>query len=125
MFKNMTAMGITIILLAIVTVASAEKATELFIPIGKSPGLSGKYLVTGRIEQVNAQNKTISMSGEAGEYTVRISDQTMIFLDKSKMKQANQYGNFSDFKKGTVVEVRFEKDERGQPAEWVKIQMSQ
>jgi hypothetical protein len=125
MFKYMTAMGIIIILLAIVTVASAEKATELFIPIGKSPGLSGKYLVTGRIEQVNAQNKTISMSGEAGEYTVRISDQTMIFLDKSKMKQANQYGNFSDFKKGTVVEVRFEKDERGQPAEWVKIQMSQ
>ena len=125
MFKNMTAMGITIILLAIVTVASAEKATELFIPIGKSPGLSGKYLVTGRIEQVNAQNKTISMSGEAGEYTVRISDQTMIFLDKSKMKQANQYGNFSDFKKGMLVEVRFEKDERGQPAEWVKIQMVQ
>ena len=125
MFKYMTAMGITIILLAIVTVASAEKATELFIPIGKSPGLSGKYLVTGRIEQVNAQNKTISMSGEAGEYTVRISDRTMIFLDRSKMKQANQYGNFSDFKTGMLVEVRFEKDERGQPAEWVKIQMVQ
>ena len=124
MFKYMTAIGSIILLFAIVPGLYAEKATELYIPTGKSPGLSGKYSVTGKIEQVNSQNKTITMSGDTGNYTVRLSDKTMIYIDKSKMKQTNSYGAFSDLKKGMLVEVRFEKDKRGQPAEWVKIQVS-
>ncbi len=41
------------------------------------------------------------------------------------MKKTNGYGTFADFKEGMTVEVRFEKDERGRPAEWIKIQMVQ
>ena len=110
---------------AIVPGSYAEKATELYIPIGKSPGLSGKYSVIGRIEQINNQNKTITMSDASGKYAVKVLNRTLIFLDYRKMKKTNRYGAFADFKPGMTVEVRFEKDERGLPAEWVKIQMVQ
>ena len=56
MFKYITVTGIFIIVFAMAPVTLAEKATELYIPVGKSPGLSGKYSATGRIEQVNYQN---------------------------------------------------------------------
>lgn len=124
MFKYMATISVIIILFAIVPGVYAEKATEVYIPIGKSPGLSGKYSVIGRIEQINSQNKTITMSDDSSNYTVRVLDRTLIFLDYSKMKKTNRYGTFADFKTGMTVEVRFEKDERGLPAEWVKIQMN-
>ena len=125
MFKYITITGIFIIVFAMAPVTLAEKATELYIPVGKSPGLSGKYSATGRIEQVNYQNNTLSMSSGSGTYTVRVSERTMIFLDRSKMRQPNLYGSFADCKKGMMLEVRFEKDERGRPAEWIKLEIHQ
>ena len=125
MFKYITVTGIFIIVFAMAPVTLAEKATELYVPIGKSPGLSGKYSATGRIEQVNYQNNTLTMSSGSGTYTVRVSERTMIFLDRSKMRQSNLYGSFADCKKGMMLEVRFEKDERGRPAEWIKLEMHQ
>ena len=123
MFKYITITGIFIIVFAMAPVTLAEKATELYIPVGKSPGLSGKYSATGRIEQVNYQNNTLTMSSGSGTYTVKVSERTMIFLDRSKMMQSNLYGSFADCKKGMMLEVRFEKDERGRPAEWIKLEM--
>ena len=123
MFKYITITGIFIIVFAMAPVTLAEKATELYIPVGKSPGLSGKYSATGRIEQVNYQNNTLTMSSGSGTYTVKVSERTMIFLDRSKMRQSNLYGSFADCKKGMMLEVRFEKDERGRPAEWIKLEM--
>jgi hypothetical protein len=123
MFKYITVTGIFIIVFAMVPVTLAEKATELYIPLGQSPGLSGKYLATGRIEQVNSQDNTLTMSSGSGTYTVKVSEHTMIYLDRSKMGQSNLYGSFADCKQGMMLEVRFEKDERGRPAEWIKLEM--
>ena len=125
MFKYITVTGIFIIVFAMAPVILAEKATELYIPVGKSPGLSGKYSATGRIQQVNYQNNTLTMSSGSGTYTVKVSERTMIYLDRSKMRQSNLYGSFADCKKGMMLEVRFEKDERGRPAEWIKLEMHQ
>jgi len=123
MFKYITVTGIFILVFAMVPVTLAEKATELYIPIGKSPGLYGKYLATGRIEKVNYQNNTLTMSSGSSSYPVEVTERTMIFLDRSKMGQPNIYGSFSDCKQGMMIEVRFEKDERGRPAEWIKLEM--
>jgi hypothetical protein len=125
MFKYITVTGIFIIVFAMVPVTLAEKATELYIPIGQSPGLSGKYLATGRIEQVNYQNHTLTISSGSNSYPVKVTERTMIFLDRSKLGQSNRYGSFADCKKGMTMEVRFEKDERGRPAEWIKLEMHQ
>jgi len=123
MSKRLTVISLIIVLLATITYVYAEKATELYIPIGQSPGLSGKYLATGRIEQVNSRNQTITMLDASRTYTIKVTERTMYFLDRSKMQQSNLYGTWADCKKGMLVEVRFENDERGQPAEWIKLQI--
>jgi hypothetical protein len=125
MSKYITVTGILIVLLVMVPITAAEKATELYIPIGQSPGLSGKYAATGRIEQVSYSKNTLTMSAGSGTYTVKVSKRTMIYLDRSKMGQPNLYGSFADCKKGMMLEVRFEQDERGRPAEWIKLEMHQ
>jgi len=123
MSKYITIMGILIILLALVTITPAEKETELYIPIGQSPGLSGKYAAMGKIEQVNYPQNTLTMSSGSETYTVKVSKRTQVYLDRSKMGQPNIYGRFSDCKQGMMIEVRFEQDERGRPAEWIKLEM--
>lgn len=125
MHKYIILAGIFIIVFAMVPVIPAEKATELYVPIGKSPGLSGKYSAAGRIEQVDYQKNTLTMSAGSSRYPVKVTERTMIFLDRSKMGQSNLYGSFADCKKGMMIEVRFEKDERGRPAEWIKLEMKQ
>jgi hypothetical protein len=64
-------------------------------------------------------------TGASGTYTVRTTEYTLIFLDKSKLRQPNRYGTFSDFKKDMMVEVRFEADKRHHPAEWIKLRRIQ
>ena len=105
--------------------AGAEKATELFIPIGQSPGLSGKYTVMGKIEQVNPQNKTLRMSGASGSYTVEMTQRTFIYLDRSKARLSNTYGSLADCKVGDLIEVKFEDNSPNKPIEWIKVQKSQ
>ena len=123
MSKRLTVISLIIVLLGTITYVYAEKATELYVPIGQSPGLSGKYLATGRIEQVNSLNQTITMLDASRTYTIKVTERTMYFLDRSKMQQSNLYGTWADCKKGMLVEVRFENDERGQLAEWIKFQI--
>jgi hypothetical protein len=104
---------------------NAEKSTELFIPIGQSPGLSGKYTVMGKIDQVNPQNQTLKMSGASGSYTVKMTERTFIYLDRSKAQLSNIYGTLADCKAGDLVEVKFEDNSRNKPIEWIKVQKSQ
>ncbi len=42
----------TLAVLLLAGTAHAQQATEIYIPIGKSPGLSGKTTVIGTIENV-------------------------------------------------------------------------
>ncbi len=123
MSKYIAIAGILIIMMVNVPITAAEKATELYVPIGQSPGLSGKYAAAGRIEQVNYQKNTLTMSSGSGTYTVKVSERTRYYVDRSKAGQTNRYGSFSDCKQGMMVEVRFEKDERNRPAEWIKLEM--
>ena len=112
--------GIGFVFLAL---AFAEKTTELYVPIGKSPGLSHKFTLVGTIVEVNSQEQTLSVTGASGTYTVRTTEYTLIYLDKSRLRQPNRYGSFSDFKAGMLVEVRYEAGKKHRPAEWIKLQM--
>ena len=112
--------GIGFVFLAL---AFAEKTTELYIPIGKSPGLSDKFNLIGTIIEVNSQDQTLSVTGASGTYTVYTTEYTLIFLDKSRLRQPNRYGSFTDFKTGMLVEVRYEADKKHRPAEWIKLQI--
>ena len=56
MGRLFTGIGLVVALLCGVSHVHGQKATERYIPIGQSPGLSGKYTYIGSIECIDAQN---------------------------------------------------------------------
>ena len=125
MSKHLAIIGLICLLVFGAFSANAEKSTELYIPIGQSPGLSGEYTVLGKIDQVNIQNRTIRMSGVSGSYTVKLTERTFIYLDRSKLQRSNTYGTLAECKVGDTVEVKFEDNSRNKPIEWIKVEKSQ
>ena len=105
--------------------ALAQKATEIYIPIGQSPGLSGKHTMMGRIQSLNAADRSMTVMDAAGAaVTVRTSPQTALWLDRSKLKQPNKKGSYADYRKDMMVEVKYRNnDRRAGVVEWVKVQM--
>lgn len=122
MFKHLTLAAIICVLIIGAVSVRAEQTTELYIPIGQSPGLSGEYTALGKINQVDPQNQTIKMSGPSGSYTVKLTQDTSIYLDRSKVKRSNTYGTLADCKVGDTVEVKFKDNSRNQPLEWIKVE---
>ncbi|MGH9576481.1 MAG: DUF5666 domain-containing protein [Terriglobales bacterium] len=110
----------TIALLGGVSQAHAQKSTERYIPIGQSPGLSDKYTYIGTIQAVAPEKRTIT----AGGRTVKITDQTRIWLDRSKLKQSNLIGNISNLQPGSRVEVKYDDPARPQAADWIKVEIA-
>ena len=125
MSKYLIIVGIICFLVLVAISAGAEKSTELYIPIGQSSGLSGEYTVMGIINQVNPQNQTLKMSGASGSYTVKLTKNTFIYLDRSKSKLTNTYGTLADCKVGDTVEVKFVDNSRSKPIEWIKVEKAQ
>jgi hypothetical protein len=107
--------------------AHGQQATEIYIPIGQSPGLSGKVCILGTVEAIDPQARTVSVTWPAGIWRAVITDRTNIWLDKSKRRMSNQTGSFSDLRKGGLVEVKYVDGERrdGGPADWIKVQVPQ
>ena len=125
MLKHAIVIGVAFAMMGAVPCASAQKTTEIFIPIGKSPGLSGEYTKMGTIEEASAQEQTITMSGAAGSYTIQVAEGTSIWLDKSKMKSTNQVGSFSDLVAGRMIEVKFKDNDPEGGVEWIKVQITE
>jgi hypothetical protein len=105
--------------------AHGQKATEQYIPIGQSPGVSQKYSSIGEIADVNAAARTVTIADPGGRRTVRITDKTRIWLDRTKLKQSNLSGSFADLQKGRRVEVKYEDSARRDVADWVKVEIAQ
>lgn len=125
MLKNFMHAIVAVILLGGIPSASAQKATEIFIPIGQSPGLSGKHTSLGKITALDTVNQTITMTDSSGTYNVIVTKRTTIWLEKSKLKLTNQPGAFTDLRKDLLVEVKYEYNQRKDKgaAEWIKVQI--
>ncbi len=101
-----------------------QKATEVFIPIGQSTGLSGKVTLIGKITSVDTQNRTITASDESGTHPVRLTERTRIYVDLSKQRSPNRKGTLADLRTGLLTEIKFEGNDRGKGvAEWIKVQI--
>ncbi len=118
--------AVGVLLLAGTPTAHGEKATEMYIPIGQSPGLSNKISIIGTIETIDTRAQTIVVAGPSGTWSATITDRTKIWLDKSKLRLSNQKGTFTDLRKGLLAEVRYEEAgvSRG-PADWIKVQITE
>ena len=116
--------GIALVIAALgaSTPAFGHPATERFIPIGQSPGVSNKLTVVGTVQRVDPAARSITVVGSSGAVTVRIQDKTRIWLDRTKLKKTNLDASFADLALGRTVEVRFVDPGRKQIADWVKVE---
>lgn len=122
MRKGLIGFGAAIAILLGASPTLGQMMTEQFIPMGQSPGLSGKYTEVGEIRQVDVEGRTITLGGAAGGRAVAVTEQTRIWLDRSKLQQTSIAGGFADLRKGSQVEVMYEDDKRRQAAAWIKVE---
>jgi hypothetical protein len=112
--------GLIIALLCAVSPAHGQKATEMFIPMGQSPGLSFKYTYVGTIDDIDKQQRSI----KAGGLAIKITDTTRIWLDHTKLDRTNQVGSLADLKQGQRIEIKYLDPDRKQIAEWIKVEVT-
>ena len=120
------------ILLAVILLAAghgseahAQKSTELYIPVGHSPGISHILSVIGKIETLNEQTRTISIVFSSGSWTAEVTEDTTIWVDRSKVTLPNKAGRLADLRVGRLVEIKYaDNAQRGRgAAEWIKVQL--
>ena len=100
-------------------VANAQQATERYIPIGKSPGVSIEESFIGTITDIDYTDHKMQITGTEGQKTVAPSESTRYFLDRTKGKKSNQIATFRDCEVGLKVEIKTKADGS---IDWIKIE---
>jgi hypothetical protein len=122
MIKHWSAF-VLLLLAASAADAWGQRSTERYVPIGRSPGLSGKHTVIGTVESVNMESRTLTCVYDSITVRVRCTDKTRIWLDRSKTKLTNIAGSLKDCRQGMLMEVKFVDNDRKTDgvADWIKV----
>jgi hypothetical protein len=107
------------------SVAHGQRETERFIPIGQSPGASGKTTRIGTVEGVDPAARSFELATSEGRYKVQVPGGVPIWLDRSRRKQKALSGSFDDLRAGRRVEVKYEDAERATRAVWIKVEVAE
>src|SRR5262245_19950927 len=121
---SLAVVSVCILMLTATPFVYGQKTTEQYIPMGKSPGITRKYSMMGEIEQYDAASKSLIVVSPSGKTTIKLTDQTKIYLDRSAQRQRNTRGNFSDLKKGRKVEVKYKDPQVKTSCDWIKIEIT-
>jgi len=105
--------------------AHGQRQTERYIPIGRSPGASGRTTRIGTVESVSAESRAFVLATPEGRHGVAVPEGTPIWLDRSAQKRSALDGSFDDLKPGRRVEVRYASPERAAGALWIKVEIMQ
>jgi hypothetical protein len=106
--------------LALFGAVQAQQATEQYIPIGESPGVSDGYSLIGELVAVQLQSREISVATNTGRRTFDVAKTTRIWLDRSQLGRASTEASFADCEVGRLVEVTPRRDDAS-VALWIKI----
>lgn len=104
--------------------AHSQLMTEIYIPIGQSPGLSGTQTLIGEIVDRDGRARTVTIKAESGVRTVLVTEKTHVYVDRSPLRLQNQYGSFEDCETGRKIEVHFVDPATRLRAEWIKVQVT-
>lgn len=110
---------ITALGLFVATLAYSHPATERYIPIGESPGISKVKSYIGQIRSVQRTARGFTMSVVDTDRQITVTEMTKIYLDTGPGK-TNLSGTERDCQVGRVVEVYLHEDGT---AYWVKIKV--
>ena len=108
-------------LLALALPVLAQQTTERFIPIGRSPGISGQLSTMGTLREFDASAGILRVEGEDGRRTYRLTAETRIWIDRSASRQPSLVGDRDDLAAGRLVEVMHRRDDP-QLADWIKLE---
>lgn len=108
-------------LMAGASLAHSQEATERFIPIGQSPGLSGRLTYIGPIQAVDAAARAVTVGVPGVAHKFSLTDRTTIWVDRSALKQTNTRGSFADLQPGRRVELKWDAKDKSR-AEWIKVE---
>jgi hypothetical protein len=101
--------------------AAAQKSTEMFIPIGQSPGLAGKTSI-GTIESVNVETQELVVIDGGVRRTIHCNELTRVWVDRSAEKRPNETGSLASCRAAQRVEVKFVDNAKDSGlAEWIKV----
>ena len=103
--------------------AVAQEATEQFIPIGESPGVSGEESYLGECVAYDAEDRVLQMHGNRGIRRILITEKTRIWLDRSPIEETNVVGDPGDLLPGRRMEVRYADPDDKEVADWVKVEI--
>lgn len=102
--------------------AAAHPATERYIPIGESPGLSGRGTYIGRIRAIDEATHTLTVQSEdsAERQTILITPASDMWIDGTRRGRPSADASFEDCRRGRRIEVKLHEGSR--EADWVKIE---
>lgn len=103
--------------------AVAQEATEQFIPIGESPGVSREESYLGECVAYDAEDRVLQMHDNRGTRRILITEKTRIWLDRSPIKETNVVGDPGDLLPGRRMEVRYADPDDKEVADWVKVEI--
>lgn len=105
--------------------AFSQKATEVFIPIGQSPGLSATHTTIGIVDSISLHGEIMMVSDSGRTYVVRFTRETKVYLDRTYSGGPNKIGKLTDCKRGLKVEVKYVGNKIGETAEWLKLEQKE
>ena len=125
MSRNTKYLIIWLLAFACISTAHAQKATELYIPIGKSPGVSGETSIVGTIEAVDLANRTITVLYDNERYTGKLNVASLVYLDRSNYQKKNTRGTLEDCTVGSKCEMTYQYKEEEQTdfVNWLKVKV--
>ncbi|MDH3497188.1 MAG: hypothetical protein OER21_10515 [Gemmatimonadota bacterium] len=106
--------------LCLATTAQAQQATERYIPLGQSPGLSSRYTYMGQIVRIDAAARTVTVGNADTTRTIALTEHTKIWLDRSATRQTTLIGRLEDLQPGQRIEIKYEDYATKDRAAWIK-----
>jgi len=103
------------------TLAHAQRTTERYIPLGQSPGMSGKTTLIGTVSAFDSGERSLAVQSAAGSQRVKLTDATRLWLDRSAAGQPTLVATPAELRAGRRIEVKLGDAGGRGTAEWIKI----
>lgn len=112
-------LGLTIAAALACANVTAQQATEVYIPIGDSPGVSKDRSWIGEIRNVDYDVMRLEVDTSRGMRQISVDARTRFYLDRTRYRKQNATGTMRDCRIGRRIEAYVGE---GGKAYWIKIE---